>query len=90
VFQLNVPGDSANIGLKTPCNDIAERFFVQAQPTLSTTVSSDSVKTSTPIFDQVKVGSLAGTNVTVTVDLFGPFANRSSIACAGPPSGLAR
>ena len=85
VFQLNVPGDSANIGLKTPCNDIAERFFVQAQPTLSTTVSSDSVTPSTPIFDQVKVGSLAGTNVTVTVDLFGPFANRSSIACAGPP-----
>ena len=85
VFQLNVPGDSANIGLETPCNDIAERFFVQAQPTLSTTVSSDSVTPSTPIFDHVEVGSLAGTGVTVTVDLFGPFANRSSISCTGPP-----
>ena len=85
VFQLNVPGDSTNIGLETPCNDVAERFFVQAQPTLSTTVSSDSVTPSTPIFDRVKVGSLAGTGVTVTVDLFGPFTNRSSISCSGAP-----
>ncbi len=85
VFQLKVPGDSANIGLETPCNDVAERFFVQAQPTLATTVSSDSVKPSTPIFDRVEVGGLAGTAVTVTVDLFGPFANRSSISCTGPP-----
>ena len=74
VFQLGVPGDSANIGLETPCNDIAERFFVQAQPTLSTTVSSDSVTPGTPIFDRVEVGSLAGTGVTAAVDLFGPFA----------------
>ena len=70
---------------RTPCNDIAERFFVQAQPTLATIVSSDSVAPGTPIFDRVEVGSLAGTTVTATVQLFGPFPSRASVACTGAP-----
>ena len=85
VFQLAVPGDSANIGVRTQCDDSAERFFVQAQPTLATTVSSDSVSPGTPIFDQVEVGSLAGTTVTATVQLFGPFSSRANVACTGAP-----
>jgi LPXTG-site transpeptidase (sortase) family protein len=85
VFQLAVPGDAANIGVRTACNDSAERFFVQAQPTLSTIVSSDSVAPGTPVFDQLKIGSLAGTSVTATVQLFGPFPTRAKVACSAAP-----
>ncbi len=84
-FQLRVPGDSANIGVRTSCSDSAERFFVQAQPTLSTAASAATVSPSTPIFDRVTVGSLAGTSVSAVVDLFGPFASTSAIACGGTP-----
>jgi Sortase domain len=84
-FQLRVPGDSANVGVRTSCSDPAERFFVQAQPTLSTAASAATVSPSTPIFDRVTVGSLAGTSVTADVDLFGPFAGTSAIVCSGTP-----
>jgi LPXTG-site transpeptidase (sortase) family protein len=85
VFQLAVPGDAANIGVRTACSDSAERFFVQAQPTLATTVSSDSVTPGTPLFDRLEVGSLAGTTVTATVQLFGPFSSRAKVACGAAP-----
>ena len=35
-FQLRAPGDNANVGVRTSCADSSEHFFVQAQPTLST------------------------------------------------------
>ena len=85
VFQLGVPGDAANVGVRTSCTDTAERFFVQAQPTISTLVSSDTVAPGTPIYDHVTVGSLAGTTVTGTVELFGPFQSRSAMDCSGAP-----
>jgi LPXTG-site transpeptidase (sortase) family protein len=85
VFQLRVPGDLGNVGLRTPCDDPAERFFVQAQPTLTTVASSGMVAPGTAIFDRVAVGSLAGTSVTAVVDLFGPFASSTAISCGGAP-----
>jgi hypothetical protein len=85
VFQLRVPGDATNVGVRSSCADPAERFFVQAQPTLSTTVSAATVAPGTPIFDRVTIGSLAGESVTVGVDLFGPFASTSAIDCGGTP-----
>ena len=48
-------------------------------------VSSDSVAPGTPIFDRIEVGSLAGTTVTATVQLFGPFSSRANVACTGAP-----
>ena len=77
-FQLRVPGDSANVGVRTSCSDASKRFFVQAQPTLATMASAPATTAGTPIFDRVTVGSLAGTSVTAVVDLFGPFANTSA------------
>jgi hypothetical protein len=59
VFQLNVPGDSPTIGLETPCNDVANGSSSRRSRRL-TTVSSDSVTPSTPIFDP-SGGRLAGT-----------------------------
>src|SRR5262249_58129104 len=40
VFEITVPGDSTNAGVKSRCDDPAERFFAQTQPSLTTQVSS--------------------------------------------------
>jgi hypothetical protein len=85
VFAITIPGDSANLGVKSRCDDPAERFFAQTEPTLATTVSSGSASAGTPVFDRLTVGSLGGTPVTVIVDLYGPFATRSAITCSGTP-----
>ena len=85
VFQLGVPGDSANVGVRTRCDDAAERFFAQAAPSLATLVSSDRVAPGTPVYDQLTVGSLAGTTVTAVVSLYGPFSSRTTISCGGTP-----
>jgi hypothetical protein len=52
---------------------------------LTSLVSSDRVAPGSPVFDRLKVGSLAGTPVTVIVDLYGPFASRTAISCSGTP-----
>jgi len=84
-FEVAVPGDATTAGARSGCDEESERFFAQAQPTVSTLVSSDSVAPGTPIFDRLTVGSLAGTTVTATVDLFGPFRSRPAIDCGGAP-----
>ena len=42
-YQETVPGDASTIGLTTPCNAPSERFRVDTQPAVVTTVSSQSV-----------------------------------------------
>jgi hypothetical protein len=85
VFAITVPGDDANVGVKSACDDPAERFFAQTEPTLTTEVSADQVARGSPMFDRLTVGSLGGTPVTAIVDLYGPFASDSAIACSGTP-----
>jgi hypothetical protein len=85
VFAITVPGDSANVGARTQCDDPAERFFAQTQPSLTTQVSSDNVAPGTAMYDRLTVGSLAGTPVTAVVDLFGPFGSAAAVTCGGTP-----
>jgi hypothetical protein len=85
VFAIRVPGDNANVGVRSRCDDPAERFFAQTQPTLATEVSSEKVAVGSPVFDRLTVGSLGGTPVTATVELYGPFASDTAIACSGTP-----
>jgi hypothetical protein len=85
VFAITVPGDQANVGVKSLCDDPAERFFAQTQPSLTTEVSSDHVASGSPMYDRLTVGSLGGTPVTVSVDLYGPFASDSAVVCDGTP-----
>src|SRR5262249_60331941 len=85
VFEITVPGDSTNFGVKSRCDDAAERFFAQTQPSLTTKVSSDNVAAGTPMFDRLTVGSLGGTPGTGIVDLYGPLAHQTAIVCSGTP-----
>ncbi len=83
VYQEVVPGDSGTLGLTTPCNAPTERFRVDTQPTVVTTVSSQTVTPGTAITDTVNVTGLAGESATVSAALYGPFATRAAIGCTG-------
>ena len=58
----------------------SERFRVDTQPAVVTTVSSQSVLPGTTITDTVKVTGLNGESATVTAGLYGPFPTRAAIA----------
>ncbi len=83
VYQEVVPGDASTLGLTTPCNAPTERFRVDTQPAVVTTVSSQSVIPGTAITDTVTVSGLAGESATVSATLYGPFATRAAISCTG-------
>jgi hypothetical protein len=84
-YQETIPGDTAHVGLTTPCGVAAESFRVELQPQVHTTVSAQRVVPGTPITDTVQVSGLAGEHVTVQAALYGPFASRDAIACTGQP-----
>jgi sortase family protein len=86
VYQEVVPGNVGTTGLTTPCAAPGERFRVQTQPTVVTTVSSQSVAPDAQITDTVKVTGLAGESATVQAQLYGPFATRAVIRCTGTPA----
>jgi LPXTG-site transpeptidase (sortase) family protein len=84
-YQEVVPGDAGTIGLTTPCNVASERFQVQVQPRVVTTISSQTTAPGTAITDTVKVTGLLGEHATVQAALYGPFASTKAIVCTGTP-----
>lgn len=85
VYQEVVPGNAGSAGMTTPCSAPGERFRVETQPTVVTTVSSQSVLPGAQITDTVKVTGLAGETATVQAMLYGPFATRTVIRCTATP-----
>ncbi len=85
VYQEVVPGNAGTLGLTTPCNAPSERFRVDTQPKVVTTVSSQNVTPGAQITDSIKVTGLAGEQATVTASLYGPFGTRAAIKCTGTP-----
>ncbi|MEZ5099401.1 MAG: sortase [Thermoleophilia bacterium] len=85
VYQEDVPGDASHTGLTTPCDDPAERFQAQVQPTVVTIVSQQLAAPGTAIFDRVQVSGTGGERVTVAAALYGPFPSVDALRCDGPP-----
>jgi hypothetical protein len=56
-----------------------------ARPAATTVVSRQLVRPGGQIFDHVRVRGLGGRAASIEVELFGPFASRSAIACTGRP-----
>jgi hypothetical protein len=83
VYVEVVPGNAGNTGVITPCSTPSERFRVDTQPKVVTTVSSQSVLPGAQITDTVKVSGLAGETATVQASLYGPFGTRALIQCTG-------
>jgi hypothetical protein len=61
-------------------------FPLTASPRLLASASSDVVRKGSPVFDRITLHGLTGSPVSVGIDLFGPFATRSTIACTGTPA----
>ncbi len=73
-------------GTQSPCNQPAETTLVSAKPQVVTQVSSTVVAPGTQVQDQVIVSGSGVLQLTVRVDLFGPFLSRSGVNCAGAPA----
>jgi hypothetical protein len=58
---------------------------VRATPSVAMASSTQVARGGTRIFDRIHVTGLGTTAATVEVDLFGPFATRAAIRCAGRP-----
>ena len=86
VYTQTVPGDADHVGVSTPCTDPKERVKVVVQPRVRTVVSNQRTAPGTEITDKVIVEGLFGETVTVRAALYGPFATREAIRCAGNPA----
>ena len=64
---------------------MSETTIARAAPKVTTVVSNAVVKPGDEIFDTLNVTGLGKTPATVVVDLFGPYASRADIDCAGAP-----
>ena len=58
---------------------------VRAIPTVATHSSSQVARGGSRIFDRIRVTGLGKTAATIEVELYGPFATRAAIRCAGRP-----
>ncbi len=72
-------------GAQTECGEAAETALAEADPAITTRASHDAVRPGARLSDRIKVTGLGATPADVEVELFGPYASRSAIDCAGKP-----
>ena len=68
------------------CGEVAETTVVSGEPKVVTQVSAAQVSPGSQIKDSVIVSGSGVLQLTIDVQLFGPFANRSGINCNGTPA----
>jgi hypothetical protein len=85
IFHESIAASSTYAATNTPCTGASETTFAQAVPALSTHVSSAVVRPGSALTDRVTVTGLGRTSVPIAVDLFGPYASRAQVNCAGRP-----
>jgi hypothetical protein len=69
----------------TACGEASETTIAKAAPQVATQVSDAVVKPGAQLSDTLNVSGLGKTPATVEVELFGPYASRADIDCAGAP-----
>jgi len=71
---------------ETKCGEVPETTVAVGAPRLTTRVSAQSTKPGATITDSVVVTGLGVLRVTVSAELFGPFATEGAIRCDGTPA----
>jgi hypothetical protein len=69
----------------TPCLDETETTVVAAAPQVKTQVSDATVRPGAELTDRLTVTGAGAVDLTVNVELFGPFATKGGISCSGAP-----
>jgi len=70
---------------ETACAEASETTVVAGVPQVQTKVSKQEARPGAQLTDTLVVSGIGGVEVAVKVDLFGPFATRGGISCAGSP-----
>jgi len=86
VYRESIAPQGFVRGAQSDCADQAETTVVVAKPTVKTKISDQSTAPGSVITDSVLVTGLGSLTVPVRVDLFGPYATRGAIDCAGTPA----
>jgi hypothetical protein len=85
VFQESIPQGPASDAFTAPCADVAETTIATAQPNAVTVASSEVVLPGGALFDRIRVSGLGASHAAIDVNLYGPFASRAAVKCAGAP-----
>ncbi len=70
---------------ETSCGEASETTIVAAAPQVRTQISKQRTRPGAELTDTVIVSGLGALQVTVKVELFGPFPTRGGLSCSGKP-----
>jgi LPXTG-site transpeptidase (sortase) family protein len=84
-YRESIAATEAYEAVVTGCGEASETTLAKATPQVSTVVSDAVVRPGAELSDTLKVSGLGKTPATVEVELFGPYASRADIDCAGAP-----
>jgi LPXTG-site transpeptidase (sortase) family protein len=84
-YRESIASTEAFDAVTTACGEVAETTIARAVPKVTTVVSDAVVKPDGQLFDRLTVSGLGQTAATVEVALYGPYASRADIDCAGAP-----
>jgi LPXTG-site transpeptidase (sortase) family protein len=84
-YREGIAATEAFDAVLTDCGEASETTLAKAAPQVTTVVSDAVVKADGQLADKLTVTGLGKTPATVAVALYGPYASRADIDCAGAP-----
>jgi LPXTG-site transpeptidase (sortase) family protein len=84
-YRESIAATEAFDAVGTACGEATETTIARAAPKVTTVVSDAVVKPDGQLFDRLTVTGLGQTPATVDLALYGPYASRADIDCAGTP-----
>jgi LPXTG-site transpeptidase (sortase) family protein len=84
-YREAIAGTEGFDAVTTNCGEVSETTLAKAAPQVSTVVSDAVVRPGSALSDTLKVTGLGKTPVRIEVELYGPYASRADIDCAGAP-----
>ncbi len=82
-YRESIAATEAFDAVVTDCGEASETTIAKAAPQVTTVVSDAVVRPGSQLSDTLDVTGLGKTPVKIDVELFGPYASRAEIDCAG-------
>jgi LPXTG-site transpeptidase (sortase) family protein len=84
-YRESIAATEAYDAVATTCGEASETTIARAAPKVTTVASDTAVRPDGQLSDTLTVTGLGKTPATVDVALYGPYASRADIDCAGTP-----